>query len=235
MRTFGKHWSYDDLSLFGTLGLGSGGFGPLYPVNFSEITRLIINGLESDRVFYPGGLGQLVDGLVSQINQAQATSGGRYRFFPNCTVGGIVNIDNKVVLSVNDDMLPQELDIAAYDSAIVAKTTRSMQIDINMTEKPEAGVHPVLNEENKAAIERLHVTSKLFVLTKTKFWKGKDIPQNIQTDGLVRGLYCLDYPLSDYGVVLISYTWGDDSTKLLALQDPCRRMEHLLRSLETSS
>jgi len=58
----------------------------------------------------------------------------------------------------------------------------------------------------------------MFIRTKTKFWKGDPtIPQNIQMDELPRGVYALDYPQTENGVVLISYTWGDDSTKLLGL------------------
>ena len=50
----------------------------------------------------------------------------------------------------------------------------------------------------------------------------------VQTDELPRGIYALDYPQTDHGIVLLSYVWGDDSTKLLALDkvvprcDACR-------------
>lgn len=50
----------------------------------------------------------------------------------------------------------------------------------------------------------------------------------------MRGLYCLDYPGSNYGVVLISYTWGDDSTKCIAIKDPQARLNILLNSLQVA-
>jgi len=79
-----------------------------------------------------------------------------------------------------------------------------------------------ITDDEATAVQELHLmnSSKLFVLTTNKFWKSVGMPQNIQTDGLVRGLYCLDYPHSDHGVVLVSYTWGDDSTKYIAIKDP---------------
>ncbi len=58
---------------------------------------------------------------------------------------------------------------------------------------------------------------------------------NIQTDELCRGLYCLNYPGTDHGVVLVSYTWGDDSTKLLAIRDAEQRFCVLMDSLKRIS
>jgi tryptophan 2-monooxygenase len=109
-------------------------------------------------------------------------------------------------------------------------------VDMNLTDQAET----LLPQPVSSAVRQLHLmnSSKLFVLTKTKFWQNpeKSLPSNIQADTLVRGLYCLDYypdtPFQGYGVVLISYTWGDDSTKYLALQDPRARLEACLRSLE---
>ena len=39
-------WAPKELNAFGALGIGSGGFGPLYDVGFLEMLRLIINALE---------------------------------------------------------------------------------------------------------------------------------------------------------------------------------------------
>jgi tryptophan 2-monooxygenase len=77
-------------------------------------------------------------------------------------------------------------------------------------------------EEVKTSLRNLHLmnSSKMFIRTRTKFWlDDPSIPSNIQTDELPRGIYCLDYGSATLnGVVLISYTWGDDSTKLLAVE-----------------
>ncbi len=61
-------WQPEDFALFGALGVGSGGFGPLYQVNFAEIILLIVNGLETNQQFYPGGLGALIKGFLGPDN-----------------------------------------------------------------------------------------------------------------------------------------------------------------------
>ena len=87
---------------------------------------------------------------------------------------------------------------------------------------------PLVNDDVQAALRRIHVinSSKLFIRTKTKFWKDKslNIPENIQTDELPRGIYFLDYPQTENGVVCMSYTWGDDSSKVCGI-DPKERLE----------
>src|SRR5262249_49086837 len=108
-------------------------------------------------------------------------------------------------------------------AVIPATTTRSMEV-AGLTLPTMNGNAPastqLLQPDARAAVRDLHVisSSKLFIVTENKFWTSDpSIPQNIQTDEMVRGVYCLDYPQTDNGVVLISYTWGDDSDKLLAL------------------
>ncbi len=227
-------WSGDDFELFGALGVGSGGFGPLYSVNFAEIARLVVNGLESDQQFYPGGMQQLVDGFTNTApdpNRPDVTVGSRIRYLSR-------------VIDVQTTLDPPEAvfvatasDSEAFDAVILATTTRSMQVDMNITDAGKG----LIPQAVLSAVRQLHLmnSSKLFVLTKTKFWQqpGSQLPSNIQADGLVRGLYCLDYypgtPYEGYGVVLISYTWGDDSTKYLGLSDPSERLEACLRALET--
>lgn len=217
-------WSEQDFSLFGGLGLGSGGFGPLYNVNFAEIVRLVVNGLESNQQFYPAGL----------ISLPSA--------FANALTGGTILLNRKVI-SVQYDTGAQKPRVTSftrygsevwefsdlYDSVILCTTTRSMQVDMEIVQPPMIGI----TNDQATAVQELHLmnSSKLFVLCSSKFWQSGGLAQNIQSDGLVRGLYCLDYPGSNYGVVLVSYTWGDDSTKYIAVKDPNTRLNLLLRSL----
>lgn len=213
-----RKWSANDFALFGALGLGSGGFGPLYQVNFAEIARLVVNGLETDQQFYPSGLSGLADGFVQRLQSTQIQFGTK--------VTGVQSGNQPAVtFQPPDSTTPSS---ATFDAVIVATTTRAMEVDMGISSSspwlrpPSAGT----------ALREIHLmnSSKLFVLTESKFWRETDLPQNIQTDGLCRGLYCLDYP-SEYGVVLISYTWGDDSTKYIALQDAEQRLDTLLDSL----
>lgn len=226
-------WTGDDFELFGALGVGSGGFGPLFSVNFAEIARLVVNGLETDQKFYPGGMQQLVDGFLDSAPDPERPD----RKLGHCIRYGSRATDIQVGLGPPHPVrISTTRDSADFDAVIVATTTRSMQVDMNITDQGRR----LIPEAVGSAIRQLHLmnSSKLFVLTRSKFWQKADakLPSNIQTDGLVRGLYCLDYypdtPNEGLGVVLISYTWGDDSTKYLALADPAERLEACLRSLE---
>jgi tryptophan 2-monooxygenase len=113
-----------------------------------------------------------------------------------------------------------------FDAVIVATTTRAMEVLGLTWPLPTDTADSVLSEPVKTAIRNLHLmeSSKMFFRTSGKFWQDENgqpipgMPQDIQTDELPRQVYCLDYgPDVEYGVVLISYTWGDDSAKLLGL------------------
>jgi len=227
-------WGEEEFALFGALGLGSGGFGPLYQVNFAEIVRLVVNGLETDQQFYPGGLSDLIDGfLYSQLpNGNMLTSAIQFQT-PIQSVQALQGGQVQVTPAGGGAAM-------TFDAAIVATTTRSMQVDMGLTDPPSGAL--VLSPDQNTAIREMHLmnSSKLFVLTRSKFWlppagQPATLPANIQTDGLVRGLYCLDYGQNtEYGVVLISYTWGDDSTKYIAIKDPAQRLSILLGSLQAA-
>lgn len=226
-------WTGDDFELFAALGVGGGGFGSLYTVNFAEIARLVINGLETQQQFYPGGMVSLVNGFLDSTPDPSR---------PDLTLGSCVLYNQRVVTVERQECASKPVLLVTAsgqkvwaDAAILATTTRSMQVDMNITDQ----VAQFLPQPVSSAIRQLHLmnSSKLFVATKSKFWQdaSKKLPANIQADVLVRGLYCLDYTpgqTDGNGVVLISYTWGDDSTKYLALKDPHVRLEACLRALE---
>jgi tryptophan 2-monooxygenase len=226
-------WAREEFELFAALGLGSGGFGSLYQVNFAEIVRLMVNGLETNQQFYPMGLERLTEGFANaETGYGPVKHHVRYGSVVTCvsTPGGA---GSKVRVDIRGEGAQE------FDAVIVATTNRAMQADMGITLPSRQGcllMPPVLNQDCNTGIQQLHLmnSSKLFVLTRSKFWAtdpSQHFPQNIQTDGLVRGLYCLDYPGTDHGVVLVSYTWGDDSTKYIAIKDPAARLAHLLRSL----
>jgi tryptophan 2-monooxygenase len=217
----GKKWSSpDDFQLFGALGLGSGGFGPLYPIGFLELVRLIVNELETDQQFVPGGIESLATAFAKQAI-AGVSVGSRIRF--DSQVSKVEYQGSHVLLSVaNRAPVP-------YAHVVVATSNRSMQIDMGISSSLNA-----LDAGQYSALNEVHMTSssKVFVLTKDKFWlKNKGLPANIQTDTLVRGVYCLDYTPGkpdDPGVVLLSYTWEDDSIKQMAIQDKQARVKRLV-------
>ena len=67
-------WRPEDRNAFGALGIGSGGFGPLYDVGFLEMLRLIVNQLEVDQLGLEGGISGLTRGfLTTQVTQPDGT------------------------------------------------------------------------------------------------------------------------------------------------------------------
>jgi tryptophan 2-monooxygenase len=215
----GIKWSTEQQNQFGALGVGSGGFGPLYGVGFLELLRILINQFEVDQSMVEEGIGAVTENLYTQ--KVQSPNGlvsleDQQCLNLNTTVASMVfdQSANQVILTLDTDMGQQQ---QTFDAVIVATTTRAMEV-MGLTILPDSNPSSVIDEEVKTGIRNLHLmeSSKLFVKTPTKFW-GNGIPQDIQTDELPRQVYCLDYPDLTEGVVLMSYTWGDDSAKLLAL------------------
>ncbi|WP_126875640.1 NAD(P)/FAD-dependent oxidoreductase [Paraburkholderia kururiensis] len=219
----GERWRKDkDLRLFGTLGIGSGGFQPVYHASFLEILRILVNELEVDHRLIPAGIFSLAQGLLDD-----GADDARVRdCIVHAAVRGVTKrADGKFVLALDDGATQ------SFDRVIVATTTRAMQVRMGITDTSNLFAPEVMR-----AIKETHMvsSSKLFILTRDKFWLRHGLPHNIQTDTLTRGIYCLDYAPDDpyaHGVVLISYTWEDDSHKILSLTDKIERCKRLVAEI----
>jgi tryptophan 2-monooxygenase len=96
----------------------------------------------------------------------------------------------------------------------------------------------LLPAEHWTAIERTHYmgSTKVFVLVDRPFWKdvdpatGRPVMSMTLSDRMTRGTYLLDFGDDRPGLICLSYTWADDSLKLLPL-DANERMELMLKSL----
>jgi tryptophan 2-monooxygenase len=212
----GTGWNQDQMNAFGALGLGSGGFGPLYDIDFLDIFRLLANQLETDQQLFAGGISELTNGMYELT-----ITDGNGRETSLAQIDALYPAYATALRQQGEDweITDSKGDVRAYPAIVFATTTRVMEM-LGMT-LPGAP----FSENVQTAIRNLHMmeSSKLFIRTKTKFWvTDTSVPSNIQTDQLPRGVYCLEYPQTDYGVVLISYTWGDDSTKLMAFDAQAR-------------
>lgn len=230
-------WSDEDMVRFGALGIGSGGFGPVYEVGFLEILRLIVNMWEDKQQLLVNGVSQLDEKFYSE---KVMTPGGQsvslqelaaVKFnTPVTAIQRGADVEDPIIYFRNP--CTGKTEHKSYKTVIVATTTRSMEMmGMTIAEKP------VISENVKVALRDLHMmsSSKMFIRTTTKFWnEDKSIPANIQTDELPRGIYCLDYPQTKNGVVVISYTWGDDSDKLLSLNNK-ERLELFKQSIRKVS
>ncbi len=255
-----KPWTDEDMNKFGALGVGSGGFGPLYSVNFVEILRLFANGWEDNQELLLSGIISLVDAFNEAISD-------KVTIHMNAKVNKIQRLKNQYQLLVNE--ADNTTKTHCFDAVIVATTTRAMeymgltldgikpsihgdQESSHKVSNENVSMTSILSTAPKEAIRNLHLmnSSKYFVTTKTKFWYAannpshQDLPFNIQTDESLRGLYCLNYDadlisqsnesshntepnIKGKGVILISYVWGDDSSKLLALNEAERFQQFL--------
>ena len=216
-------WTEEDVNKFGALGIGSGGFGPLYPFGFFEILRIVINRMEEDQQLFVDGSSALMQAFythpVTRPDGEQQSLRSMDAVLFNRPVRAIASDSdgNPIVYYTNPSS--GNIEARTFPAVIVATTTRSMGI-LGMTLHASNSPRGVVSDSVKAAIRNIPLisSSKMFIRTATKFWKSDPtIPQNIQMDELPRGVYALDYPQTENGVILISYTWGDDSSKLQGL------------------
>lgn len=213
----------DDFELFGSLGIGSGGFLPVFQAGFTEILRLVINGYEDDQRLIIGGISLLVERLANQSFRGKRL----YEHIRFNRVNRIYKANGKIKLVTNEEQDPE------FDRVIVTSNNRAMQMIHGI-----AADNSFLNPDISRAVRETHLTgaSKIFMLTSSKFWLKKNFPQTIQSDGFVRGVYCLDYEPempAGRGVVLLSYTWEDDAHKLLSITDKKSRCQLLIDNLAT--
>ncbi len=202
-----RQWTDEQINLFGTLGVGSGGFAPLYSIGFLEIVRLFINSLEIAQQFIPGGISAVFAAMENHFGNTVRRIPARV-----CAVHSVGQEKFSVEYMLNNSKHNMDC-----DAVIVTTPNWVTEIATNLTD------NLIISKDIKIAIRNQHIisSSKLFMLTQDQFWRkqGKGFfPQNIQSDTLVRGLYCLSYDEDPNmpGVVLISYTWQDDSIKQLA-------------------
>ncbi|KPW74697.1 tryptophan 2-monooxygenase, partial [Pseudomonas cannabina] len=218
----GDRWARpEDFELFGSLGIGSGGFLPVFQAGFTEILRMVINGYQSDQRLIPGGISSLAARLADQSFDGKALR-DRVCF---SRVGRISREAEKIIIQTEAG------EQRVFDRVIVTSSNRAMQMIHCLTDSES-----FLSRDVARAVRETHLTgsSKLFILTRTKFWIKNKLPTTIQSDGLVRGVYCLDYQPDEpegHGVVLLSYTWEDDAQKMLAMPDKKTRCQVLVDDL----
>ncbi|KAK1594620.1 flavin-containing amine oxidoreductase [Colletotrichum navitas] len=230
----GKVWNEDDFNRFGTLGIGSGGFGAVFTAGFNSVLRLVVNGLESDQAVFakvsdegllPAGIHELAKhiwnaatalGVKTKLGTvAEVTSGGDGT--PNGSRVSVRETSGGTSTTVQ------------YDLVIVGTTSRAMVHAVAPVSQSTG--KPILSTQVQRGIHDLHMTasSKLFIRTK-KFWENQtsEFPRVILSDTNLPQTYTLDYGHPEYGMVLVTYAWEDLSLQMMAIQDP----KELLRKLK---
>jgi tryptophan 2-monooxygenase len=241
-----KRWTPLESKAFGSLGVGTGGFGPLYPIGFVEFLRIVLNKLEDNQHLLPDGataaLEQFYTTDVPLLDGTSAPLEDKAEINLNTKVVGVTIAGGKPTIEFRNEN--GDVDKREFAAALVATSPPAMErMGLSLT----TGAEPVLSTDAASAITDLHMMSstKVAIRTATKFWLNGDgtpreeqkpdgtwapIPQCILSDQSLHGLWLLDYPGTSEGVALISYTWGDKSDKLLAMT-PEERLAEFIKTI----
>jgi len=220
----GTAWTFEDFDKFGALGIGSGGFGPLYPIGFTEILRIVIDGLEDTQKFLQPSSSLQYGIRTLPIQFAAALED--YPFVPpmNTQVVQMGVAISTISGNIQDGFTlypPSGTQLGPFSRVIVATTTRSMELTLGLTAYgPNALVSPAVAK----AVMRTHVVSSNKVAARIpNFWSTDlNSVRCLQTDGAAHQVYTLDYtpagqPEDQTGVCFISYVWDDDAVKQQSL------------------
>ncbi|MDF0528789.1 FAD-dependent oxidoreductase [Tsukamurella sp. 8F] len=222
--------SFRHREVFGQVGFGTGGWDTDYPNSMLEILRVTCTAADDHHRGIVGGSDQLPmrlwdtpfgeDGVsVKDLNGGaprpavtairRTSRAGGYRYTITDAAG----------------------EIRSYDAALFTGQAWMLLNTIDCDDD-------LLPIDHWTAVERTHYmgSSKVFALVDRPFWKdvdpttGREAMSMTLTDRMSRGTYLLDHGDDRPGVVCLSYTWSDDSLKLLPL-DANARMDLMLKSL----
>ena len=225
----GKKWDFPgDYEIFGALGIGSGGFEPLFEEGFLEMLRILLNGLELDQQFIVDGISSLATGFAEQ--ELRKPSGETDKLANHIRLQAqVVDLKWKSPsweITILDKAGKESTH--GFDYVISSISSRALQV---MFAPMDSDWREALGQAVSAAVCRLHMisSSKIFVPTSNTNWPVG----NIQSDSLLRNLYNLKYPNDkDIGMVLMSYTWEDDSRMFPGLGPNPQNKKHQHRRLD---
>lgn len=215
-------WTFSDFDKFGALGIGSGGFGPLYPVGFTEIMRLVINELETSQNFLQVGIRSLPSTLVQQCSTQYPNN---FTLRLNTPINLVSDYDLTQHVSTGFFLTGSTGTFGPYQRVIVATTTRSMEMKTNITQfSTSSGTRsplytPQLSADTAEAVKRTHVVSSIKVAARiNNYWANNPTATRVMlSDTAIQQIYTLDYGEPGTGVCFITYTWEDNATKQQAL------------------
>lgn len=233
--------SFADRELFGQVGFGTGGWDTDFSSSILEVLRVVATAADEDHRGIVGGSQELPRRLWSSPI-ADAVH------WPAGTSPASLHDDDALRPAVTQihRTHPQQVtitdatgDIATYPAVIYTAPVWLLLSTIRCDES-------LFDTAHWSAIERTHYmgSSKVFVLVDRPFWHdinpatGRPVMSMTLTDRMPRGVYLFDGALAgsaaspDAGpaVMCLSYTWADDSLKLIPL-DAVERMDLMLDSL----
>jgi tryptophan 2-monooxygenase len=213
------NWSFEELKVLGILGLGTGGLSAQLQVAALEMFRAALGVWIDDQLILGNDYGVGMESLTKTFwRQEVSTPGG---------VTSVKKMQDKesvrpAVVAIRSTAGRKGVEVEdvnghceTFAATILTCTTRAAQLGIHIDNQ-------LLSNDVWGAMRRVHYMSstKIMCSSKTKFWKEENLPVVTLTDRPTRATYFLDYGEdAKGGALLLSYTWGDDSNKLLALSE----------------
>ncbi|CAM3966679.1 flavin monoamine oxidase family protein [Smaragdicoccus niigatensis] len=226
-----KHFPTFSLrEIFGKVGFGTGGWDTDYPSSMLEILRIVLTEADDNHRGVIGGSQQLPLRLWKRTPR-------RIAHWPDGTsLESLHEGDPRPAVTSIRRTHPRNYTIAdssgeirTYPAVIVTAQSWMLLNNIHCDDD-------LFPADLWAAIEQTHYmgSSKVFVLVDRPFWKdkvagGRDSMSMTLTDRMSRGTYLLGHG-DGPAVMCLSYTWEDDSRKIVPL-DANERMELMLKSL----
>lgn len=239
-------WSSEDITLFGQIGFGTGGWNTDYPNSFLEVLRVLYTGLDTNHLLMHDGCATLPQRLWEQPASAFGDSvvhWGAQDTVQSLTRSVIADPFNKEVRHIlrNED---GSFDVSIHDRLADSTQTRNFSsvvytphVRILDKLRYSAGkaqlnaMNSLLPVSSWEAVMYTHYmqSAKIFASTRRPFWNDPSASEQrvmsvTLSDRLTRGTYLIDYskstgPYKGSGMFL-SYTWNDDSLKFLGNQSP---------------
>lgn len=220
--------------VFGQVGFGTGGWDTDFPNSILEILRVVATAADDHHRGIVGGSQQLPLRLwsrpVAGASHWQEGTSVRSLHAGGHPRGAVTEIRRTEPhrFTITDAVG----NIDTYPAVIYTAQSWMLLNNIRADER-------LLPIDCWTAIERTHYmgSSKVFVLVDRPFWKdidpatGREVMSMTLTDRMSRGTYLLDQGEGRPGLICLSYTWADDSLKLLPL-DAQQRTEIMLNSLK---
>lgn len=219
--------------MFGQVGFGTGGWDTDYPNSILEILRVVVTAADDFHRGIAGGSQQLPTRLWD-TPVPDATYWYAGTSVQSLHEGGVPR-PAVVELGRGEGNTYTVVDaLGGVDTFPAVVYTAQSWMLLNKIRTDET----LLSSEHWTALERTHYmgSTKVFVLVDRPFWKdvdpatGRDVMSMTLSDRMNRGTYVLDFGDDRPGLICLSYTWADDSLKLLPL-DPTARMDLILKSL----
>ncbi|MFI7002701.1 flavin monoamine oxidase family protein [Nocardia sp. NPDC050175] len=220
--------------MFGQVGFGTGGWDTDFPNSILEILRVVYTAADDHHRGIVGGSQQLplrlwtvpVDHAAHWPTGTSVQSlheGGRPR--PRI-------VELRRTHPGNITVVDESGRIETFPAAVFTGQSWMLLNTIRADEN-------LLPIDHWTAIERTHYmgSTKVFVAVDRPFWKdidpdtGREVMSMTLSDRMTRGTYLLDFGDDKPGLICLSYTWADDSLKLLPL-NANERMELMLKSLD---